>query len=266
MKNHKWLKNSKPIFCVILAIGMILLFYSLTIPKYTDENKYTALIEMYCQETITKDAYYQELSQITTYRIFIMDIANGIVSFSLFGILLLHILRVNEWKDCKKIKTQNKFITFVLSNVAWILLIPSTFFYYYFRAVRGDYPPFADTISIPIIQQIVFILFMLAPLNLFLLVSLHKSELPTRLLMRPLFYKRPIILWEVFFHIFLLLDIMFLILFIVDGDHMSIIISMSFIYIILSLRAGKLNYLNKLYCFLVYVLHVTVQNQRCLDI
>lgn len=243
MKNHKWLKNSKTIFCVILVIGMILLFYSLTIPKYTDENKYNVLIAMYYQETITKDAYNQEISQITTSKSFIMDIANGIISFSLFGILLLHILRINEWKDCKKLKTQNKFTTFVLSNVAWILLIPSTYFYYYFRAFRGDYPPFADTISIPIIQQMAFILFMLAPLNLVLLVSLHKSELPTRLLMRPLFYKRSMILWEVFFHIFLLVDIMCLILFIVDGDHMSIIISMFFIYIILSLRAGKLNYL-----------------------
>lgn len=237
------MKGPRTIFYVLLIVGVVLVFYSLTIPKYTDENRHQALIDMYYEGKITKDVYCQKMSQITTSKVLITDISNGIVSFSLFGLVLSVISKVKEWKDLKKLKTQNKFKTFIMANIAWLLLIPNTFFYYYYRSLRGDYPPFADSIGIPIMQQTAFILFMLVPLNLFLLVCLYKSNLPTKLLMRPSIYKRTNILWNVFFCVVLLLDMVCLILFIVDGDHISIMVSMFFLYILLSLRAGKLNYI-----------------------
>lgn len=237
------MKGLRTIFYIFLIAGMVLVFYSLTIPKYIDDNRRQALIDMYYQGKITKDVYYQKMSQITTSKVLITDIANGFVSFSLFGIVLSFISKVKEWKELKELKTQNKLTTFIMANSAWLLLVPNTFFYYYYRSCRGDYPPFADSIGIPIMQQIAVILFMLFPLNLFLLVCLYKSNLPTKLLIRPSIYKRTNILWNLFFFFFLLLDMVCLILFIIDGDHISIMVSMFFLYILLSLRAGKLNYI-----------------------
>ncbi|MDR3272008.1 MAG: hypothetical protein LBT29_00795 [Flavobacteriaceae bacterium] len=219
MQKYRLIENLKKISYGALISGIVLLFYSLTIPKYSDDNKYQELTDRFYQEPLSKDAYYQEIAKITTNKTFIMDFGNGIVSFSLICFVFLFISKINKWGDFKNIKTQNKLGIFIMSNIAWLLMIPGTFLYYYYRGVRGDYPPFADSIGIPILQQITFVLLMLVPLNLFLLVSLKKSKLPTCLFVRLSIYKKTHILWEILFDIFLLLNTISLILFIADGDY-----------------------------------------------
>jgi hypothetical protein len=242
MQKYGLIGNPKTISCGLLIIGIVLLFYSWTIPKYTDDNKYQELNDRFYQGTLAKDTYFQEIAEISTNKMFIMDIGNGIVSFSLVCLAALFISKIDRWGDFKNVITQNKLRIFILSNMVWLLMIQGTFLYYYYRGGRGDYSPFADAISIPILQQAIFFLLMLIPLNLFLLVSLKKSKLPTNLFLRPSIYKKTHILWEILFDILLFLNIINLILFIVDGDHISILVSMFFIYLLLSIRAGKINY------------------------
>src|SRR5690606_39838186 len=59
----------------------------------------------------------------------------------------------------------------ISANLVWLILLPGTYWYYIFRGARGDYPPFADSIGIPLMTQIPFYLFLLIPLNIFMLRS-----------------------------------------------------------------------------------------------
>lgn len=210
--------------------------------RFTDINKYQELNDKYLQEVITKDTYYTNLAKITTNKIIIRDLGDGIITFSLFSLLFLFVSKIKTWKDFFSVNAGRKTFLFVVSNIVWLLMIPGTYFYYFYRGVRGDYPPFADSIGIPIMAQIFFYSLLFIPLNLFLLLTLIKSNLPAKLFLRPSKYKKVSILWEIFFVCFLLINLICLILFIIDGDHISIMVSMFFVYALLSLRAGKLNY------------------------
>lgn len=242
MQRYKLINNPKIVFLSVLILGTILLCYSFTMPKFTDENKYQELNDKYYQGIIKKDAYYQHLEKISTNKIFFMDLGSGIATFSLFFLVALLALKIRKWKDFENMHTQKKKEIFIMSNITWLLMILGTFLYYFYRGSRGDYPPFADSIGIPIMQQTISCLLLFIPLNLFLLLTLIKSKLPAKLFLRPYKCRRKHILWELFFDFFLLIDTVCLILFTIDGDHISIIVSICLMYVLLSLRAGKLNY------------------------
>ncbi|MFT3934980.1 MAG: hypothetical protein QM726_15245 [Chitinophagaceae bacterium] len=130
---------------------------------------------------------------------------------------------------------------FALANAAWFLMLPGTFWYYNFRASRGDYAWFSDTISIPMMSQLPVILFVFIPLNIFILLSFIQSNIPSKLFIRPVDYTAKEILKEVFWGFFILLNAFTLVLFVADGDHFSIIVNLIFTYILLALRAGQIN-------------------------
>lgn len=237
-------KNPKMIFFIAFLTGILLILISLKMPRYTDESQYQELVDMVYQEAITKDAFYGKVHQITTTRNTIMDIGNGIVSFALFGIVFLLISKIRNWEDLKRLKTQSKLAIFISANLALLLLIPGTVIYYGYRDWRGDFPPFADSIGIPIMQQTTIILLMLIPLNILLCISLYKSKLPTDISIHVRVNNKFFALWNVFFGSLLLLNVICLIMFIIDGDHISVMVSMYFMYLLFSLRAGKFTYGN----------------------
>jgi hypothetical protein len=91
------------------------------------------------------------------------------------------------------IKTLNNRIIFTTANIAWIFVIFLGTFrvliqssdYYEQRFLNGDFPPEADSIGIPIFQGTFFayvtLLVLLIFLNLFLVFTFRKANLPTRL-------------------------------------------------------------------------------------
>lgn len=241
MLNKKLLYSPKVIFMYLLLLGSVLLFCSLRMSGFVDIHKQQVLNDKYLQQIFTEGACYTEHA-ITTYKIIVMDLGNGVITFSLFSLLFLFLFKIRTWRDFLSVKAGQRTFLFVLSNIVWFLMIPGTYFYYFYRGSRGDYTLFTDSVSIPIIQQTFFYLLLFIPLNLFLLFTLIKSKLPAKLFFRPGKYKKMSILWELFFVCSLLINLICLILFIIDGDHVSIMVSMFFAYILLSLRAGKLNY------------------------
>ena len=143
----------------------------------------------------------------------------------------------------KSVKTKNKTVLWMLANGMALLMIPATGWYYLFRAMRGDYLPSADSIGIPIAIQSHTVLLFLLPLNVFVLLSLMRSSLPA-----PMFQPKPCLkgknklelwFWDIVFGVVL-------ILLVIDGDHIMIVLMMGFIYLLLSLRAGKVNYQRKI--------------------
>ncbi len=52
--------------------------------------------------------------------------------------------------------------------------------------------------------------------------------------------------WDIVIGVLLALAVVVLILLVIDGDHIMIVLMMGFIYLLLSLRAGKVNYQRKI--------------------
>jgi hypothetical protein len=229
----------RTITTIFLVVGVGLLSYSLTLPYYKNDKAAAALLES--SHTIDKQEYYRKEANLRTSKNTMMDLGAGIAITS--GILLFYFLlsRTRTLSDLQNLKTPNKAVIFISANVVWLLLIPGTFWYYYFRGSRGDYPPFADSIGIPIFTQVSVFMFLIIPLNIVLILTTYKSRLPARLFIKSGTYGRSPILWEVFFGFWLMINLLFCFAFIWDGDHISILVNMFFTFLLLSLRAGKIS-------------------------
>jgi len=229
---------------ILLTIGFGLFSYSLTLPYYKDQKSADKLIGN--SFNINKADYYKQEATLRTNKLNFMDLGSGLTIASTTILLILFFARLKTWTDFRKVKSPNKIVIFILSNIAWLTFLPGTFWYYSFRARRGDYPPFADSIAIPIYETIPTILCGLLPLNVFILLTSINATLPTQVFITADKYKRAAILWEIFFGLWLLLNLLILIGFVVDGDHISIPINLFFTFILLSLRAGQMSKYKKI--------------------
>lgn len=230
--------SPKILFFLMLIVGLFMLFLSLRMPKYSETKEYEVLNEKYYNGEISEEKYYEELYDNINP---IMDIGNGLIVSSAFILLFLYVKRINRWHDFLKLKAMKKVGIVCLSNIMLLLEIAGSFLYYGIRLSRGYYPPFSDSIGIPISITMNMCVLGIIPLNVFLFLALRKSDLKTSLLLKHAKYKGYII-WECLFCLFLSLQIIRLVTSVIDGDHSSIVISMVFIYILLSLRAGKIHH------------------------
>ena len=220
-------------------IGVGILSYSLTLSYYKDQEAADNLLNN--AYNIDKQEYYKKEAEIRTSKTTFMDLGTGIGIASLTILIFLILTKSNNFSDLKNIMTLNKLAIFISANLVWLLLLPGTFWYYTFRGGRGDYPPFADSIAIPLMTQIPFLLFMLIPLNLFLFLTTIKTNLPAQLFAKVKNYSRSTILWEFFLGFWFLVNLFCFVLFVVDGDHFSIPVNLFFTYLLLSLRAGQIS-------------------------
>jgi len=226
------------IIITILIIGLSFFSYSLTLPYY--KNKEAAEKLMDKSYEIEDSDYNKQDAELRTNKLILMDLGSGIVIASTTILLFLILSKIKTFSDFKNTKSLNKISTFIFANLAWLLLIPGTYWYYVFRAGRGDYPPSADSIGIPIMLQIPILLLMLIPLNIFILLTTIKANLPNKLFEIPDSYDRKNILWEVFFVFWLLVNLTCFVLFVIDGDHFSIPVNLFFTFILLTLRSGQI--------------------------
>ncbi|MBK7712542.1 MAG: hypothetical protein IPJ37_17455 [Bacteroidales bacterium] len=188
-----------------------------------------------------KSDYYKEEAELRTHKATFMDLGSGIAIASLVMLVFMVIKQKRTFRDLLQIKSIDKTSIYILSNILWLILIPGTFWYYSLRGTRGDYPPFADSIGLPIFTQIPLLLILMIPLNLFIGLTMIKSNIPTLIFIRPDKYTGRLLFWEIFFGFCLLLNLFYFVLFVVDGDHFSIPVSMFFTYLLLTLRAGQIS-------------------------
>ena len=232
-----------------MIIGIGLFTYSLFIPYYTDLNVKAKLenrneeMDFSGENFIKyKENYYAEIEKIKTNKISLMDIGAGIVIASITILIFFYKQNIETISDFKKLKSMNKNSIYIYANLIWLILIPGTIWYYTFRGMREDYPWFADSIGIPLMQSIPVFVIALLPLNLFIFVTTLKSKFPTKLIESRTEYNWKEILNEIFWGFWILLNLLILIAFIIDGDHISIPVNLFFTYILLNLRSGKINY------------------------
>lgn len=242
----KLLCRPRWVFLYLLIIGVAMASYSSFLPRYVDAEKKERL-ELDCFDgKITKDVYYAEVEELTTPKNKLMDLGSGLAVFSAMMLAFLFVSRTTTWSGFLELSTKRKPFYYITSNLALLLLIPGSFWYYSYRGARGDYPMFADSIGIPIFSEVLVVFLLLIPMNLFLYLVLSQSKMPAQLLFWPKRHDTRGVVWEVVFGLCLLLDIIFLTTSIIDGDHVSVIVDTFFIYMILSLRAGKMLVLDSL--------------------
>lgn len=231
----------RPRVIVILTflIGLGLLSYSLTQPYYKDQEAGDHLIGG--SDKYSKADYYKKDAELRTDKVRFMNVGMGLCTASLSMFLFLFLSGVTKFSDFLKLKSIKKIPLYIATNLVWLAMIPGTFWYYSFRAGRGDYPPFADSIGIPIYDQVQLCMFLIIPLNIFIFLATIRSNLPTHIFIKATYHKLPVILWEVFFGLLLVINIICFIAFVADGDHFSIPINLFFSYVLLALRAGQIS-------------------------
>ncbi len=224
---------------VILLIGTGLFIYSLTLPYYfNQEEAENLLIRSFEME---KSVYYKKEAELRTLKVTLMDVGSGLMVATLVVLAFSSKHGIKTFADFNRLQLLSKTSIFIWANIAWLVLVPGTIWYYTFRSSRGDYPPFADSTWIPTVSQISGILVLLIPINLFILISTIKINLPTSLFIKAERYTAKLILWESLLVTLILFNLLLLFWFVKDGDHISILVNLVFTYILLTLRAGRIN-------------------------
>lgn len=154
-------------------IGFGIFSYSLTLPYYNNQKLADKLIDNYYNNepsenhNITKSDYYKKEAELCTNKVMLIDLGAGLSIASATILIFLILAKIKRFEDFKRLKTSTKTTAFIAANLGWLALIPATYWYYFYRLGRGDYPPFADSIGIPIMAQQELILFSLIPINIF---------------------------------------------------------------------------------------------------
>lgn len=210
---------------VLFSVGLGFFLYSLTQPYYTNQQLADELHKFGSE--IEKPDYYAQESSLRTNKIKYMDLGAGLMSVAASFLIFFFSAKIKIFGDLRKVKSLNKTQTYFWANVIWLLQIPSTVVYYVFRFQRGDLPSFSDSIAIPIMQQGFANILFLIPLNLFLLLAMHKTNIKVRILYNPPNTSNATFLWEIIIRFLVVVNILILIGFISDGDHLEIPINSS---------------------------------------
>jgi uncharacterized membrane protein YccF (DUF307 family) len=238
------------ILALTFLIGLGLIIYSTTLPYYSDptikdqldiKDRVDKFLPTGTPNDLWKKMFYEKRDELQTNKKYIMDLGSGLAIASLTILIFLFVNKVKTLKKLKNLRTIKKSTVFILSNVAWLILIPGTFWYYSFRLGRDDYPSWADSIGIPIYQDLFVGAILILLLNIFIWLTSVKSNLPSKLFPHILSYDRKVIFWEIFFGFWLLINLLFLYHYIVDGDHIFIPVNLIFTYVLLVLRAGQID-------------------------
>jgi len=228
--------------------------YSLNLPYYTNaaakeklesETNDKMLSSNGSQYKTIKAKYYADVDKLQTNKNLYFDLGSGISVASFIIFIFLLGFKIKHYNDFLGVKSVNKTLIYLIAIPVWLLMIPGTIWYYTLRAERGDYPAFADSIAIPIMYGAFSICVGLLLLILFLILTTRKSIFPTLVFIKPINYKKTILIKEVLWGVLLFLNLCCFIGFVIDGDHILIIVNLFFTYLILTLRAGQINRYNQ---------------------
>ena len=172
----------------LIALGGLVFAYGSQFPEYYDRGAEARLNDKNWSDAARKDnnadtvanEWYSLRASLRTRRDTCYDLGAGIIALGL-GMALLFltkgIRKVSDLGYLTTPKTSGRF--YLLAALTWLSFIPGEWIYYIYTGQRGDYPPFADVIGIPMGGA--FIIGVLGlPFVLFgVWVSIHGAKLPT---------------------------------------------------------------------------------------
>jgi hypothetical protein len=237
----------KKILAYIIVISAVVLMYSLSMPTYTNEVYKQALDDRGMKAMTSNEFqdfqgyYYKKLEDLKTNKPQIMDISFGLLIASVTLYCFTLSTKIRKYHNFRAVKTLKSGKLLLLSNFMWLMLIPGVYWHYLFRSGRGDYPWFVDDISIPLGSKLPPLLVGWVLMNIFVVFFSRQGRFPAHLFQeQPRGYEKGLA-WDVFWGTLIGINTIFLGWLIKDGDHVSIIVDLYLSYLLLSLRAGKIN-------------------------
>jgi len=236
------------IFFILMMAGFGLALYSTTIPAYTnliEKEKWDSRASKklgHSGSNKFRKRYYREVSKLRTNKYDFLDIGTGTALFAITLLLFSFFFKIKNSRDLFRIRSPKRWAVFLISNIVWLGFIPANFLFYTLNQSRGSYPWFADSIAIPIFNTAIVVIILLPILNIVIALFIYHSKLPAPLLARfPKYTFFPILL-ELIFGFFLIILLLGLFELIISGDIIGTPICIIFIYLLLSLRAGKIKW------------------------
>jgi hypothetical protein len=231
--------NLRIIVFILLLSGVFIVGRYSQIPYFKDKSAKEELDRKGVD--MDREEYWKKEKELRTDKVFYMDMGSGIISLSLCLLVFAFIFRIKYLEDLRNVASlKSKRNIIIISNAVWLLNIPNIFFYYFFRMSRGDYPPFADSLGIPLIYDLSSFICLLVPLNIFLLLTSYKIDFPVRIFVKNNFSVKWSVVIELFYGTFIILNCIVLYESTMDGDIFLIPIHLFFLYILLSLRAAMI--------------------------
>lgn len=150
------------------------------------------------------------------------------------------------------IKTFNKRKIFISANLAWLFIIilgtsrvlSESTNYYEYHLSRGDYPPEADSISIPIFRETFFAFNFINLADFFehfYIFDNSQNKLTDKAFHQSRLFIVPVVLWELFFGFWLATSLFFFFYWFWIGYYIEGLITLFFTFILLNLRAGQIS-------------------------
>lgn len=235
------------ILFIIFLIGIGLLLYSRTLPAYSDMAEKAKWDQASCAKIDEKDwpqfseQYLAAVAKLRTHKYDLYDLGLGLLSFAVVSLLISVFAKIKTFQDVKQIRSRRRSDLFALLNLACLAVIPALFLYYDRTGSRGDYPWFADSVMIAIVGGAAGVLSLLPIFNLILAGFLFRSQHPAPLFRRFQKYGLFAILVEMYMFFLLLLVGWAFVVAIIKGDILGVPICITLLYVVLSLRAGKVN-------------------------
>lgn len=240
--------NLRTVLFGFALLGAAIWLYASQMPVYKNGKTIEEVYSHYTQlgsDQQMKAAYYQNEAALRTNRNGLLDVGSGIATTSLTLLAFVSGKRLRTVAQLRQLGTPSKRQFFIWLNAGWVVLFGSLHWYYHYRSVRGDFPPFADSIAIPVMYGTVGLLACWPVLNLLLLLVIRPAKLSGQLFEVPSVYTGRAILTEVLCGIGLVLVGGYAVIVILDGDHVTIPVVLLFLYLVLVVRAGYMWALNQ---------------------
>jgi hypothetical protein len=165
--------NAYVISLILAVIGGAVMVYGSRFPEYSDPNANALLndaswftmtnknvdsevVEEYGDDAVAA-VWIAHKRALETARNACFDLGGGIIALGIGSALLFAVNGVRKWRDLRRLsgpKTSGRFYLF--AALTWLSFIPAEWCYYIYTEARGDYPPFADSIAIPMGMRFVF--------------------------------------------------------------------------------------------------------------
>ncbi|OWP63080.1 hypothetical protein CDA63_11140 [Hymenobacter amundsenii] len=243
-------RNLQVVFLILILLGLLAWLIGSSMPAFIpgkSANNLYALQPEYSSGNAAeaRKAYYATEEAWRTSRNSWLDVGSGVAISSLTILLFLRANRVQTWARFRRLKTVGKSAFVIWLNAGWALLFASLYWYYYYRSLRGDFRPMADTTAIPLMYgQIALFGGWLASNALFLL-AVWPAQLPALLFEKPKYSSWPAMLVDAVVFLPLMFTGLYTVAIIIDGDHLTVPVALLFFYLLIVLRAGYMRAINE---------------------
>jgi len=165
---------------LVLLSGVVLMVFNAGAPRMLKPDWQLAVGEG------DSAAYYREFDRNENPRARRFDLGVGLASAGGSLIALLAMTRSWSVQRARALQTpRRRWLVVLFSNITWLYYMWAASRHLVVQAARGEFPPWADSIAIPLMGLQILLLSGLVAVNVGLVICLHGVRLPEAMWARP---------------------------------------------------------------------------------